>query len=146
MNKTIDDLAMQLAKNGEPFAAVAVRDERIPPGGAGPINLVYTIDQGKRLYVERIDIHGNTKTHDDVIRREFDFNEGDAYNRALVDRGERRLKALGYFKSVKIETHPGSAPDRLVLDVNVAGTADRRFHDFRRLFDHHRADRAGRRR
>ncbi len=123
VNKTIDDLAMKLAKNGEPFASVAARDERIPPqagkGGAGTINLVYTIDQGKRLYVERIDIHGNTKTHDDVIRREFDFDEGDAYNRALVDRGERRLKALGYFKSVKIETHPGSAPDRLVLDVTL---------------------------
>ena len=47
------------------------------------INLVYTIDQGKRLYVERIEIHGNTKTRDAVIRREFDFGEGDAYNRAL---------------------------------------------------------------
>ena len=123
VNKTVDDLAMQLAKAGEPFAAVAARDERIPPqagkGGAGTINLVYTIDQGKRLYVERIDIHGNTKTHDDVIRREFDFDEGDAYNRALIDRGERRVKALGYFKSVKIETRPGSAPDRLVLDVTL---------------------------
>jgi outer membrane protein insertion porin family len=123
VNKAIDDLAMKLAKNGEPFASVVARDERVPPqagkGGAGTINLVYTIDQGKRLYVERIDIHGNTKTHDDVIRREFDFDEGDAYNRALVDRGERRLKALGYFKSVKIETHPGSAPDRLVLDVTL---------------------------
>jgi len=123
VNKTVDDLAMRLVAHGEPFASVAARDERIPPqpgrGGAGTINLVYTIDQGKRLYVERIDIHGNNKTHDDVIRREFDVNEGDAYNRALVDRGERRLKALGYFKSVKIETHAGSAPDRLVLDVTL---------------------------
>jgi outer membrane protein insertion porin family len=123
VNKTVDDLAMQLARNGEPFASVAARDERIPPqavkGGAGTINLVFTVDQGKRLYVERIDIHGNNKTRDEVIRREFDFNEGDAYNRALVDRGERRLKALGYFKSVKIETRPGSAPDRLVLDVTL---------------------------
>jgi len=77
------------------------------------------IQAGKRLYVERIDIHGNTKTRDDVIRREFDFGEGDAYNRALVDRGERHLKALGYFKSVKISTQPGSAPDRVVLNVAV---------------------------
>ena len=84
-----------------------------------PDNVVYTIDQGKRLYVERIEIHGNTKTHDEVIRREFDFGEGDAYNRALVDRAERRLKTLGYFKSVKIGTEPGSAPDRVVLDVTV---------------------------
>jgi len=81
--------------------------------------LIYTIEQGKRLYVERIDIHGDTRTRDDVIRREFDFGEGDPYNPALVDRGERRLKALGYFKSVKITEQPGSAPDRVVLDVEL---------------------------
>ena len=121
VNKTVDDLTMDLAKSGEPFAGVFARTDRVPPaaGGVGIINLVYTIEQGQRLYVERIEIHGNTKTHDDVIRREFDFGEGDAYNRALVDRAERRLKALGYFKSVKISTQPGSAPDRVVLDVDV---------------------------
>ena len=54
-----------------------------------------------------------------MIRREFDFGEGDAYNRVLVDRAERHLKALGYFKSAKIATQPGSAPDRVVLDVAV---------------------------
>src|SRR5262249_5973939 len=61
----------------------------------------------------------NTKTRDEVIRREFEFGEGDAYNRALVDRAERRLKALGYFKTVTIEPKPGAAPDRVVLDVAV---------------------------
>ncbi|MGH6673341.1 MAG: outer membrane protein assembly factor BamA [Xanthobacteraceae bacterium] len=123
VKKTIDDLTMDLARNGEPFADVVVRTERLPPaagaGGAGTINLVYTIDQGKRLYVERIQIHGNTKTRDNVIRREFDFGEGDAYNKALIDRAERRLKALGYFKSVKITAAPGSAPDRVILNVDV---------------------------
>ena len=54
-----------------------------------------------------------------MIRREFDFVEGDAYNRALIDRGERRLKQLGYFKTVKIAAQPGSAPDRVVIDVAV---------------------------
>jgi len=122
VNKTVDDLTMDLAKSGEPFAAVLARPERVPPStaaGVGIINLVYTIEQGKRLYVERVLIHGNTKTGDAVIRREFDFGEGDAYNRALIDRAERRLKALGYFKSVKITSEPGSAPDRVVLDINV---------------------------
>ena len=115
---------MQLAKSGEPFADVVVHNQRL--AGSHQINVVYTIDQGKRLYVERIEIHGNTKTRDAVIRREFDFGEGDAYNRALVDRGERHLKALGYFKSVKIDAKPGSAPDRVVLDVAVEeqGTGD----------------------
>jgi outer membrane protein insertion porin family len=119
-SKTVDDLTMDLAKSGQPFASAFPRIERIPPtgtAGVGTINLVYTIDQGKRVYVERIEIHGNTKTHDDVIRRQFDIGEGDAYNRALVDRAERRLKALGYFKTVTIATQPGSAPDRVVLSV-----------------------------
>ena len=116
VSKTVEDLTMALAKSGEPFASVVAGRERKP---GRMIDLVYTIGQGQRLYVERIDVHGNTKTHDDVIRREFDFGEGDAYNRALVDRGERRLKALGYFKSVKITTNPGSAPDRIVLEVDV---------------------------
>jgi outer membrane protein insertion porin family len=121
INKTVDDLTMDLAKNGEPFASVFARPDREPPaaGATGVVNLVYTIDQGKRVYVERIQIHGNTKTRDDVIRREFDFGEGDAYNRALIDRAERRLKALGYFKTVKITTEPGSAPDRVILDVDA---------------------------
>ena len=116
-NKTAEDIATALAKNGAPFATAFPRSERLPERGL--INLVYAVEEGKRLYVERIDIHGNTKTRDDVIRREFDFVEGDAYNRALVDRGERRLRQLGYFKTVKIATQPGSAPDRVVVDVTV---------------------------
>jgi outer membrane protein insertion porin family len=117
VDKTVEDLAAALDKSGQPFASVVPKSGR--DGGRGVINVVYTIEQGKRLYVERIDIHGNTKTQDDVIRREFDFGEGDAYNRALVDRAERHLKALGYFQSVKITAAPGSAPDRVVLDVVV---------------------------
>jgi outer membrane protein insertion porin family len=116
-DKTVEDATIGLAKSGEPFAAVVARSERVPERRL--INLTYAVDAGKRIYVERIDIHGNTKTRDDAIRREFDLVEGDAYNRALVDRGERRLKQLGYFKSVKIGTQPGSAPDRVVVDVAV---------------------------
>jgi outer membrane protein insertion porin family len=117
VGKTVEDLAVALDKSGQPFAAVVPKSGRDP--GRRLINVAYTIAQGRRLYVERIDIHGNTKTEDNVIRREFDFGEGDAYNHALVDRAERHLKALGYFKSVKITTAPGSAPDRVVLDVAV---------------------------
>ena len=117
VSKSVDAVTIGLAQNGKPFATVLSRSERLPERGL--INLVYMIDDGKRLYVERIDIHGNTRTRDAVIRREFDFGEGDAYNRALTDRAERRLKALGYFKSVKINAQPGSAPDRVVLDVAV---------------------------
>jgi len=117
VDKSVDNLAIMLAKNGEPFANVTARTERRTDRRL--IDLSYRIDEGKRVYIERIEIHGNIKTHDEVIRREFDFGEGDAYNRALIDRGERHLKALGYFKSVKITAQPGSAPDRVVLDVTV---------------------------
>ena len=77
------------------------------------------VDQGPRTYVERIEIHGNTRTRDYVIRREFDFGEGDPYNKTLIDRAERRLKNLNYFKTVKISSRPGSSPDRVVLDVET---------------------------
>ena len=117
VNKTTEDLAMALAKSGAPFATASPRSERVPEKRT--INLVYTVEEGKRLYVERIEIHGNSKTRDDVIRREFEFVEGDAYNRALVDRGKRRLEQLGHFKTVKIGTQPGSAPDRVVVDVTL---------------------------
>ncbi len=117
VQKSVEDLTLGLARNGAPFAAVTARTDRQPKSTS--IDLVYTIDEGKHLYVERIEISGNSKTRDDVIRREFDLGEGDAYNRALVDRGERRLKELGYFKSIKISTHAGSAPDRVVVSVAV---------------------------
>jgi outer membrane protein insertion porin family len=83
------------------------------------INVVLTVEDGPRVYIERINVRGNTRTRDYVIRREFDIGEGDAYNRALIDRAERRLKNLNYFKSVKITNEPGSAPDRVVLNVDV---------------------------
>jgi outer membrane protein insertion porin family len=117
VQKTVEDLAVGLAKSGAPFAAVMARTERLPQSSS--INLIYTIDEGTRRYVERIEIHGNGKTRDDVIRRELDFGEGDAYNRALIDRGERRLRDIGYFKSVKIDAQAGSAPDRVVVNVAV---------------------------
>jgi outer membrane protein insertion porin family len=123
IDKTVEDLALALAKSGAPFATVRPQAHRPAPAAqagesaVGVIDLVYTIVDDRRLYVERIDIHGNIKTRDEVIRREFDFVEGDAYNRALIERAERRLKQLGYFKTVKIGTQPGSAPDRVVVDI-----------------------------
>src|SRR5262249_4038202 len=79
----------------------------------------FVVEEGARAYIERINIRGNTRTRDYVIRREFDLGEGDAYNRALIDRAERRLKNLNYFKTVRITNEPGSAPDRVVINVDV---------------------------
>jgi len=118
LDKTSEALAIELAKLGFPFAQALPRTTR--DAAAKRIDVVFTIDQGPRSYVERIEIHGNTRTRDYVIRREFDIAEGDAANRALIDRAERRLKNLNYFKEVKISARPGSVPDRVVLDVEVA--------------------------
>ncbi len=77
------------------------------------------IDEGPRAYIERINVIGNTRTRDYVIRREFEISEGDAFNRVLIDKAERRLKALGYFKDVRISTEQGSAADRVIVNVIV---------------------------
>jgi outer membrane protein insertion porin family len=117
VDKTVDDLTIVLSKRGSPFAAVRARSDRNPD--ARTVDLVFAIEEGSRAYVERINIRGNLRTRDYVIRREFDIGEGDAYNRALIDRAERRLKSLDFFKTVKITTEPGSAPDRVVVDVDL---------------------------
>ena len=121
LDKTDEILAIELAKLGFPFAQAIPRITR--DAAAKRIDVAFTIDQGPRTYVERIDIHGNTRTRGYVIRREFDIAEGDAYNKTLIDRAERRLKNLNYFKTVRISRLPGSAPDRVVLDVEVAEQA-----------------------
>jgi outer membrane protein insertion porin family len=118
LDKTNEVLAIEMAKLGYPFAQAAPRVAR--DAAAQRIDVAFVIEQGARTYVERIEIHGNTRTRGYVIRREFDIAEGDAYNKTLIDRAERRLKNLNYFKTVKISKLPGSAPDRVVLDVEVA--------------------------
>ena len=77
------------------------------------------ITEGPRTYIERIDIIGNTRTLDEVIRRELRLYEGDAYNRVLVERGRRRLTSLDFFEKIDMREEPGSAPDRVVLIVEV---------------------------
>ena len=117
VEKTVEDLTVEITKHGYPFATVRPRGDRNPQ--TRTVGVVFVIDEGTRAYVERINIHGNTRTRDYVIRREFDISEGDPYNRALVDRAERRIKNLNFFKTVKITTEPGSAPDRVVINVDV---------------------------
>ena len=116
IEKSVSALLSKLAGHGQPFATVHVNADRV---AGNTIDLHYTVQDGARVYVERIQIHGNTKTHDNVIRREFDFAEGDAYNTALAARAERRLKNLGYFKSVTVTKQPGSVADRAIVDVAV---------------------------
>ena len=117
VDKSLEDVTLEVARRGYAFAQVRPRGERDP--STLTVNLVYVVEEGPRVYVERINIRGNTRTQDRVVRREFDMAEGDAYNRVLVDRAERRLKNLGFFKNVKITTEPGSAADRVIVNVDV---------------------------
>jgi outer membrane protein insertion porin family len=117
IDKTVEALSLELARQQHPFSAVHVEPARNLT--AHTVDLVYRIEQGPPLYVERIEIHGNSKTRDYVIRRELALTEGDAFNKSLIEVSERRLRKLGHFKSVKFSRKPGSAPDRAVLDVTV---------------------------
>jgi outer membrane protein insertion porin family len=117
LERSVEAMTIEAAKHGYAFANVRPRGDR--DFQRKVINLTFVVEEGTRAYIERINIIGNTRTRDYVIRREFDIDEGDAYNRALIDRAERRLKNLNYFKTVKITNEPGSAPDRVVVNVNV---------------------------
>ncbi|MFG1465710.1 outer membrane protein assembly factor BamA [Xanthobacter sp. DSM 24535] len=117
VEKSVENVTIEVSKRGYAFAQVRPRGDRDFENKR--INVLFVVEEGPRVYVERIEVRGNTRTRDWVIRREFDIGEGDAYNRVMVDRAERRLRNLGYFKTVKITNEPGSAPDRIILVVDV---------------------------
>jgi outer membrane protein insertion porin family len=117
VEKSVEDMTVEAARQGFAFASVRPGADR--HAESRTVDLSFTVEEGQRAYIERINIRGNTKTRDYVIRREFDLSEGDAYNRALIARAERRLKNLNFFKNVKISTEPGSAPDRVIINVDV---------------------------
>ncbi|WP_300579380.1 outer membrane protein assembly factor BamA [Phenylobacterium sp.] len=101
------------------FAFVDVRPRYTPNRETRTVDVTFEVDEGPRVYVDRIDIIGNTRTLDYVVRREMNLAEGDAYNRVLVDRSRNQIRALGFFEDVAIEETPGSAPDRTNLQVQV---------------------------
>lgn len=117
VQKTMEAISTRVAAEGYPFARVTPRGNR--DFGTNTVGISYVVDQGERAYVERIDVRGNTRTRDYVIRREFDIAEGDAFNQTMISRAKRRLEALGYFETVNISTTQGSAPDRVVIVVDV---------------------------
>jgi outer membrane protein insertion porin family len=84
------------------------------------IDLTYVINEGSRVYIERIDIVGNVRTLDEVIRREFRLAEGDAFNTALLRRSRQRIQDLGFFETVELRTLPGSTTDKTRIEVEVA--------------------------
>src|SRR6202051_3416851 len=117
LEKSVEEMQIEASRRGFAFAVVRPRGDRNFENRT--VSIVFSIDEGPRTYIERINVRGNTRTRDYVIRREFDISEGDAYNRALVDRAERRVKNIDFFKEVKITTEPGSSSARVILNVNL---------------------------
>ena len=121
---TIQDLTFEVGKLGYAFIDIKPeikrdRDKRI-------IDVTYVIDEGPRVYVERIQIAGNVRTLDRVIRREFELNEGDAYNTAKIRKSRRNIRGLGFFDKVDIREEQGSTPDRtnVLVDVEERSTGE----------------------
>jgi outer membrane protein insertion porin family len=117
VEKSVEDMTVDTSRRGYAFAQIKPRGDRNFQNHT--VSISFDVTEGPRVYIERINIRGNTRTRDYVLRREFDIGEGDAYNRALIDRAERRLKNLDYFKTVKITQEPGSSPDRVIVNVDV---------------------------
>ncbi|HEY8576283.1 MAG TPA: outer membrane protein assembly factor BamA [Devosia sp.] len=121
LQQTIEEMAYEATVQGYSFADVRARLDRDVANGT--FNVTYLVDEGARLYVERINITGNTKTRDFVIRRELEFAEGDPFNRALVVRGRKNIDALGFFSAVNVTSAPGSSADKVVINIAVTETS-----------------------
>lgn len=111
--------ALTFAAGAAGFAFVDIRPRYSANRDSHTVDVTFEVKEGARVYVERIDIVGNTVTLDSVIRRELRISEGDAYNQVLVDRSKTEVKRLDFFKTVDVDKLPGSAPDRAVLRVKV---------------------------
>lgn len=117
IDETIDDITDEVGRFGYAFVDVRPRvnrrsDEKL-------VDVTLEVGEGPRVYIDRIEIFGNVRTLDAVIRRELEIAEGDAFNRAKVRESERRIRRLGFFESVKITNTPTDAPDRTTLTVEV---------------------------
>src|SRR5690606_22482902 len=113
LQRTIEDMSYEATAQGYSFADVRARLDR--DIATNTFNITYLVDEGARVYVERINITGNVKTRDFVIRRELGFAEGDPFNRSSVIRGRTAIEGLDFFSKVEVSTAPGSSADKVVL-------------------------------
>ncbi len=117
IGKTIDAMTQKVGELG--FAFVDIRPRIKRDREARKLNITFEVKEGPRVFVERIDISGNVRTLDKVVRREFQLVEGDAFNTAKLRRSRQRIQNLDFFETVKVEQVPGSAPDKAVIKVHV---------------------------
>jgi outer membrane protein insertion porin family len=117
VEKSITELTNALGNRG--YAFVKVEPEITRHRDKRTIDVVFDVEEGPRVYVERIDIVGNVRTLDKVVRREMQLVEGDAFNTTKMQRSKDRIKNLGFFKKVDVTNAQGSAPDKTVITVEV---------------------------
>jgi len=120
--KLVEDTVEQLQESVGTFgyAFADVRPEFDRNKDDRTMAITYTLNEAPRVYIEKVQVNGNTLTQDKVIRREFRLAEGDAFNTLQVKRSTNRIKSLGYFQEkFEVEQKPGSAPDRIILEANV---------------------------
>ena len=117
VERDTQQLSTEVQNRGYAFVDVKPRVRRDTDKKS--IEIVYDVGEGPRVYVERIDIIGNARTKDKVVRREFRLAEGDAFNAALLRRSRQRISDLDFFGNVNVSSAPGSAPDRSVVTASV---------------------------
>lgn len=111
--------ALTFAAGSAGYAFVEIEPTYRANAETDTIDVTFNVKEGQRVYVDRINVIGNTRTLDNVIRREMMLTEGDAFNRTLLERSRNNLRALGFFKDVTVEEARGSAGDRSVVNVTV---------------------------
>lgn len=116
--KTVD--ALTDALGDLQYAFVNVQANVTRNREARKIDLVFQISESPRVFVERININGNVRTLDKVIRRKMLLSEGDPFNKSKLARSEQRIKDLDYFETAEVKAEPGSAPDKSVVNIDVA--------------------------
>ena len=111
--------ALEESVHNRGYAFVEVKPRVTRNAATKTIDIAYDVGEGPKVYVERIDISGNVRTKDKVVRREMRLAEGDAFNAEAVRRSRQRLTDLGYFTGVEINPSPGSAPDKAILTTSI---------------------------
>ncbi|MDP6013915.1 MAG: outer membrane protein assembly factor BamA [Alphaproteobacteria bacterium] len=117
VEETIEDLTEEIGSQG--FAFVDIQPDVVRRHDDLTIDVDYRIREGDRVYVQRIDITGNVRTLDRIIRRNVRLAEGDAFNTARIRRSRTLIQNLGFFSRVDINDQPGDAPDQAVINVDV---------------------------
>ena len=117
VEKSVDRLTNAVSALGFAFIDIVPRLRRDKTKQI--VSVVFIIREGPRLFVDRINITGNVRTLDKVIRRELRLAEGDAFNRSRYNRSRSRVRSLGYFKKQKFTRKPGSAKDKTIIDIEV---------------------------